>query len=98
VLIYDLNTHKAYNLNETSSIVYQACDGKTSFSELKSETNFTDELIFLAIINDVNANLVNTYKTIKQTPEKLTAILKNLQAGFRRRKYGFIDPAIRKAV
>lgn len=34
-LIYDLLTHKAFNLNETSSIVYKACDGKTSFDELK---------------------------------------------------------------
>ena len=41
VLIYDLNTHKAYNLNETSSIVYQACDGKTSFDGRKSVLKVT---------------------------------------------------------
>lgn len=49
VLIYDLNTHRAYNLNETSSIVYHACDGNTTFSELKSKANFTDGIIFFAI-------------------------------------------------
>ena len=49
MLIYDLNTHKAYTLNETSSIVYQACDGKTTFAELSAKNNFTDDIIFLAI-------------------------------------------------
>jgi len=49
ILIYDLNSHKAYNLNETSSIIYQACDGKTTFAELNRKHNFTDEIIFLAL-------------------------------------------------
>jgi hypothetical protein len=48
-LIYDLNTHKAYNLNETSTIVYKACDGNTSFDELRVKNNFTDDIIFLAL-------------------------------------------------
>jgi hypothetical protein len=42
VLIYDLNTHKAYNLNETSAIVYQACDGKTLFDELREKHKFIE--------------------------------------------------------
>ena len=46
-LIYDLNANKAFCLNETSAIVYQACDGKTTFDELKNKTNFTDDLIHL---------------------------------------------------
>lgn len=33
-LIYDLIDNKAFCLNETSSIVFNACDGKTSFDEL----------------------------------------------------------------
>jgi hypothetical protein len=49
ILIYDLNTHKAFNLNETSAIVYQACDGRTTFAELSFRNNFTDDIIFLAI-------------------------------------------------
>jgi hypothetical protein len=49
VLIYDLNTNRAYNLNETSSIIYQACDGKTTFTELTAKYGFTDDVIFLAI-------------------------------------------------
>lgn len=58
VLIYDLNTHKAYNLNETSSIVYKACDGKTTLSELTRQTKFTDEIIFLALDELKKENLI----------------------------------------
>jgi hypothetical protein len=49
LLIYDLRTHKAFNLNETSAIVYKACNGRTSFDELKRKYQFTDDLIFLAL-------------------------------------------------
>lgn len=34
VLIYDLNNHKAYTLNETSSLVWRMCDGKTSIKRM----------------------------------------------------------------
>jgi hypothetical protein len=49
VLIYNLKTNKAYCLNETSAIVYHACDGKTTFDEIKANSNFTDEIIYLAL-------------------------------------------------
>ena len=49
VLIYDLTTNKAYHLNEILSIIYQACDGNTSFANLKVKHKFTDDLIFLAL-------------------------------------------------
>lgn len=58
VLIYDLKTHKAFNLNETSSIVYRACDGFTSFEELRIKHQFTDELIFLALDELKKQNLI----------------------------------------
>ena len=51
LLIYDLLTNKAFCLNETSAIIYKACDGKTDFDELKSKHQFTDELIFFALDN-----------------------------------------------
>lgn len=35
-----------------------------------------------AVINDVNADLINAYQTIKQTPGELIEILKQLQAEF----------------
>jgi hypothetical protein len=58
ILIYDLNTHKAYNLNETSSIVYQACDGRTFFTELKAKNKLTDEIIYLALDELKKENLI----------------------------------------
>lgn len=58
VLIYDLETHKAFTLNETSSIVYQACDGRTSFDELKGRAELTDDIIFLALDQLKKENLL----------------------------------------
>lgn len=49
LLIYDLAINKAYNLNETSKIIYEACDGKTSFEELKTQYGYSDEVIYLAL-------------------------------------------------
>jgi hypothetical protein len=49
LLVYHLKTNQAYALNETSRIVYQACDGKTSFDELKNEHRLTDDLIYLSL-------------------------------------------------
>jgi hypothetical protein len=58
VLIYDLLTDKAFCLNETSSIIFNACDGKTSFSQLKSETELSDDVIFLALDELKRADLL----------------------------------------
>ena len=49
LLIYDLLTHKAYQLNETSMIVFNHCDGRTSFDQLRQRYKFTDELIYLTL-------------------------------------------------
>lgn len=48
-LIYDLQINKAYSLNETSKNVFKACDGETSFDELKIRYQYTDDLIYLAL-------------------------------------------------
>ena len=58
ILIYDLDTHKAYSLNETSSIVYKACDGKTAFEEFRIRNKFTDEIIYLALDELRKENLI----------------------------------------
>lgn len=49
LLIYDLLTNQAFCLNETSAIVYLACDGKNTFEELKHQTGFSDSLILLTL-------------------------------------------------
>jgi hypothetical protein len=58
ILVYDLKTNKAFNLNETSAAVYRACNGKTTVEELKSKYKFTDELIFLALDQLKAENLI----------------------------------------
>lgn len=58
ILIYDLLTNKAYCLNETSAIIYQACGSKTSFDALKRKYKFTDEIIFLALDELKENNLI----------------------------------------
>lgn len=59
VFIYDLVTNKAFNLNKTSSIVFRACDGKTTFAELKTGHKFSDDLIFLALDELAKENLID---------------------------------------
>ena len=59
VLIYDLKINKAYCLNETSTIVYQSCDGKTNFEDLRAKSNFTDEIIYLALDGLKEAELLD---------------------------------------
>lgn len=49
VLIYDLASNKAFCLNQTSAIVYQACDGKTTFDELQKKSGFPQDLIHLTL-------------------------------------------------
>ena len=55
ILIYDLNNNKAFCLNETSSSVYQFCDGKNSVAEIsdlvsiKLKTLISEDLIQLAL-------------------------------------------------
>ena len=58
ILIYDLILNKAFALNQTSMIVYRACDGKTSFDELKGQHDLTDEIIFLALDQLQKLNLI----------------------------------------
>ena len=55
LLIYNLTTHRAYQLNETLTIIHQACNGATSFSELKRKHKFTDDLIDFAL-DELQAN------------------------------------------
>lgn len=61
-LIYDFEIDKAYCLNETSTIVYRHCDGKTSFEELKRRYKYTEDLIYLALDELQTNNLVKSDK------------------------------------
>lgn len=48
-LIYDLNIHKSYCLNETVSRVYRACDGKTPLADFAAEQQMPEEIVVLAL-------------------------------------------------
>jgi hypothetical protein len=55
VLLYDLEKNKAFCLNETSSLVWQLCDGNTSVSEIsesisrKLDSPANEDLVWLAL-------------------------------------------------
>lgn len=64
VLIYDLESNKAFCLNQTSALVWQACDGKRTIAEitdwlgnhLNSQTN--EDVVWLALDQLSKENLL----------------------------------------
>ncbi|HRH46475.1 MAG TPA: PqqD family peptide modification chaperone [Pyrinomonadaceae bacterium] len=55
LLVYDLQTNKAFCLNETSSIVFQLCDGTRSVAEISQTLNkhlkqsVSEDFVWLAL-------------------------------------------------
>jgi hypothetical protein len=49
LLVYDLTAAKAYCLNETSAVVFNACGRNQTFDDLKRQYEFSDDLIHLAL-------------------------------------------------
>ena len=58
LIIYDLRTNKAFNLNETSKIIYNACAGRVTFGDLKRRHRFSDDLIHFALDELRNIGLI----------------------------------------
>lgn len=62
VLIYDLESSRAHCLNQTAAMVWKACDGKTSVSDIarvigtQTGNTVSDDLVWLAIdqLNDIS--------------------------------------------
>ena len=63
LLIYNLSTGRALSLNATSSKVFNACDGQTSFDDFKRNHKFTDDLIYLALDELKRNNLLENYQS-----------------------------------
>lgn len=63
VLIYDYTDNKAYCLNPTSATVFNACNGKTLFAELEKQSNFSTDLILLALDGLQKDNLLENYES-----------------------------------
>lgn len=70
ILIYDLTTHKAFSLNETSALVWQACDGNKTVSEISEQVGkqvkspVTDDFVWLALEQLKKDNLLENSETI----------------------------------
>lgn len=45
ILIYDLIHNRAFCLNETAANIFNACDGRKTFEDLKRTHSYSDELI-----------------------------------------------------
>ncbi len=66
LLIYDLNIHKAFCLNETSAMVWQLCDGKNTASDISVKmsqrlgTLVSEDLVWLALDQFVSDSLLES--------------------------------------
>lgn len=75
MLVYDLDTNKAYSLNQTSNLVWQNCDGRREISEItlilqqKLSKSVNDEIVWLAIEGLKEEGLVEF-----KTPEKFSRL------------------------
>lgn len=67
ILIYDFSTNKVFCLNETSAKIFQSCDGKTTFADLKEKYNFNDDFIFLALDELKRLNLLQPTENYQST-------------------------------
>lgn len=69
VLIYDLNNHKAFCLNQTSAMIWRLCDGNRNILQISDEmskkfqTLVDEQLVFLAL-DELSRNnlLISTVK------------------------------------
>ncbi len=64
VLIYDLNKNKAFCLNQTSALVWQACDGSRTVADIgetvgkQLKSQVSEDLVWLALDQLSKENLV----------------------------------------
>jgi len=64
VLIYDLDRHKAYCLNETAALIWKNCDGRTTIQEMgkllkQMDTNAGEDVVWFALDRLEKARLLN---------------------------------------
>jgi hypothetical protein len=70
VLIYDLKLNKAFCLNETSALVWQACDGNKSVDEISRSISkqmnqpANDDLVWLALDQLKQENLLENSEEV----------------------------------
>lgn len=76
LLIYDLDVNKAFLLNETSSLIWLECDGNKSLAEIESfvksklNTEFSKELVSIALDQLLDDNLIESAPTFTKHARK----------------------------
>jgi hypothetical protein len=71
VLIYDLDENKAFCLNETSALVWQACDGTRTIAEINDfvgkqlSSKVNEDLVWLALDQLSRENLIRSESKIE---------------------------------
>lgn len=76
-LIYDQKTNKAFNLNKTSALIWEWCDGRHSLSEIsrllgeKLNAPVDEELVWLALEQLRQENLIENEVVL---PESLVGL------------------------
>lgn len=64
ILIYDLRVHKAFCLNQTSAMIWKACDGTKSVTEISQtlshqlKSNVSEDLVWFALKQLESDNLL----------------------------------------
>lgn len=77
ILVYDLKTDKAYNLNESSALIWQLCDGETTIEEIadaasrRMKTLVGEDFIRLAV-EQLNKDGLLEIKGYAATPFEAT--------------------------
>jgi hypothetical protein len=78
ILIYDLLIHKAFSLNETSALIWQACDGTKTIGEISSQisrrldSQVSEDFVWLALEQLKKENLIENQSEVSLPFEGLS--------------------------
>ena len=84
VLIYDLDTNKAHCLNETSALVWKACNGSNTVEEIsrlcgaQTGAKVPEELVWLAIDQFSKNNLLEEKMTLPADGQSRRDVIKKI--------------------
>ena len=84
VLVFDLDSNKAHCLNKTAAMVWKSCDGNTAvpeiakFIESKTGNGVSDDLVWLAIDQLSQNNLLETNITVPRNGQTRREVIKKI--------------------
>lgn len=80
ILIYDLRENKAFCLNETSALVWQACDGNNSVAEIGKQVG-SEDVVWLALDELKKERLIETAHVSKFNGMSRRDVIKKIGIG-----------------